>query len=314
MEPGDRVPGTPPGGGGWRRAAALLGVVFAASVLRPGVLVAVPLLALLGRHGLRTVRVAIAAAVATVIVASGARDGVWYAERAWAVLVGGAFLGLTMLVPAWAVSSRALGAVLGAVAVSAIVLAQRTDAWAALDTAISDNIRAGVATTLDAIGALGGGGPASPAITSALYEVADAQAAVFPALVCLGSMAALGVAWWASSRLVGEGDQGLGPLAHFRFNDHLVWLFVAGMLLLVVQWGEALARVGANAVVFMGALYALRGAAVFVFVSGGPSLLGYLAFVVGLVLAAPILIGMAMVVGIGDTWLDIRARIRASAA
>jgi hypothetical protein len=55
-------------------------------------------------------------------------------------------------------------------------------------------------------------------------------------------------------------------------------------------------------------LYALRGAAVFLFVSGGLSLFGYFAFVVGLVLAAPVLIGVAMLIGIGDTWLDIRSR------
>jgi len=78
---------------GWPRAAGLLGVVFATSVLRPSVLVAVPLLMLLARNGLRSVRVAIAAAVAAVVMTTGARDGVWFAERAWAVLVGGAFVG-----------------------------------------------------------------------------------------------------------------------------------------------------------------------------------------------------------------------------
>jgi hypothetical protein len=269
---------------------------------------------LLAWSGLRSVRVAFVAGVATVIVASGARDGVWFAERAWAVLVGGAFLGLTMLAPGWAVSSRALGAVLGAVIVSAGVLAFRADAWAALDTAIADSVRAGIDTTVLAMSSLRGGEALSPALTTALYDMADAQAAVSPALIGLGSLAALGVAWWARTRLVDEGDQGLGPLRSFRFNDQLVWVFVAGLLLLVVQWGDSLARVGSNAVVFMAALYALRGAAVFVFVSGGLSLFGYVTFVVGLVLAAPILLGMAMVIGIGDTWLDIRSRIRATAA
>jgi hypothetical protein len=127
-------------------------------------------------------------------------------------------------------------------------------------------------------------------------------------------MASLAVAWWARTRLLGEGDQGLGPLRHFRFNDHLVWLLVAGLLLLVVQWGDALVRLGSNTVVFMGALYALRGAAVFMFVSGGLSLIGYATFFVGLVLAAPVVLGVAMVIGIGDTWLDIRARAREGAA
>jgi hypothetical protein len=299
---------------GWPRAAGLLGIVFATSVLRPGVLVAVPLVLLLVKSGLRSFRVALGAAAGAAIIASGSRDGIWYAERAWALLVGGGFLALTMLAPAWAFSSRALGAVMAAVVVAAVVLASRADAWVAIDTALSESARAGIDTTLLALTALGDGGEPSPELASTLQRVADAQAAVAPAFVCLGSMAALGVAWWARTRLVGEGDQGLAPLGSFRFNDHLVWLFVAGLMLVVLQWGDALVRLGSNAVVFMGALYALRGAAVFMFVSGGLSLFGYVAFVVGMVLAAPVLVGMAMLVGIGDTWLDIRSRVRAGAA
>jgi hypothetical protein len=302
----------PSGGGqpprGWPRAAGLFGVVLATSVIRPGVLIAVPLLMFLAVAGLRGVRVVAAAALAVLVVTAGSRDGVWFAERAWSILVGGGFLGLTMLVPAWGLSSRALGAVLGAVAVVAGVLALRADAWVALDVAIGDSVRSSFDTTVYVMSTLSGEDGLSPAFESWLYDVAEAQAAVYPALVCLGSMAALGVAWWARTRLVGEGDQGLGRLRNFRFNDHLVWLLVAGLLLVVVQWGEALVRLGSNAIVFMGALYALRGAAVFMFVSGGLSLFGYLTFIVGLVLAAPVLVGVAVLIGIGDTWLDIRSR------
>jgi hypothetical protein len=293
---------------GWPRAAGLFAVVLATSVVRPGVLIAVPLLMLLAVGGLRSAGVVVAAGLATLIIASGSRDGIWFAERAWSVMVGGGFVALTMLAPSWALSSRALAAVMGAVGVASVILALRTDAWVAIDVALADTVREGFATTIYVMSTVGGEEGLSPALESWLLEVAEAQAAVYPALVCLGSMAALVVAWWARTRLRGEGDQGVGPLRHFRFNDHLVWLLVAGLLLLVVQWGEALVRLGSNAVVFMGALYALRGAAVFVFVSGGLSLFGYLTFFVGLVLAAPVLFGVAMLIGIGDTWLDIRSR------
>ena len=121
-------------------------------------------------------------------------------------------------------------------------------------------------------------------------------------------MAALGVAWWARSRLTRDEGAALGPLRDFRFNDHLVWLLVAGLVLILAQWGDALGRVGSNAVVFMGVLYALRGAAVFVFVSGGLSLFGYVTFLLGIVLAAPVVVAVAVLIGIGDTWLDLRAR------
>ncbi|HSH76828.1 MAG TPA: DUF2232 domain-containing protein, partial [Longimicrobiales bacterium] len=252
----------------------LLGVLLTTSILPSGVLIAVPLLLLLVREGLRSTRVVAAAAVAALIAGSGTHDGLWFAERAWSVLIGGGFLGLTMALPSWGLSQRALGAVLGAGAIATGMLALQADAWLALDVAVSDRVRAGVDSTIHAMSTLGGREPLSPALVTALQEVADAQAAVFPALTGLASMAALGLAWWARTRLVGEGDPGLGPLKNFRFNDHLVWVLVAGLLLLVLQWGDALVRVGSNTVVFMGALYTLRGAAVFMFVSGGLSLLG----------------------------------------
>jgi hypothetical protein len=292
---------------GWPRAAGLFGVVMATGILRPGVLVAVPLLMFLALDGLRSMRVAVAATLAVLIVVSGSRDGIWFAERAWSVLIGGGFLALTMLVPSWTFSSRALGAVLCSVAVAAALVVLRSEAWTALDMALSDAVRAGFDSTLYVLSTLGSDG-LPPDLEAGIVQVAEAQVSVYPALMCLGSMAALGVAWWMRTRLVGEGDQAIGPLRSFRFNDHLVWLLVAGLLLLVVQWGEALGRLGSNTVVFMGALYALRGAAVFLFVSGGLSLFGYLMFFVGLLLAAPVVVGVALLIGIGDTWLDIRSR------
>jgi len=108
--------------------------------------------------------------------------------------------------------------------------------------------RAGFDGAIYLFSTMGGEEGLTPAFETWLYEVADAQAAVYPAMACLGSMAALGVAWWARTRIVGEGDQGVGPLRQFRFNDHLVWLLVAGLLLVVAQWGEALARVPVHVV------------------------------------------------------------------
>jgi hypothetical protein len=145
-----------------------------------------------------------------------------------------------------------------------------------------------------------------------MYEMAETQASVFPAMLALASMAALGVAWWVYVRADGCGDQGLGPVRDFRFNDHLVWAMVGGLLLVVFRWGDALSRLGANLVVFMAALYGLRGAGVVVFVSGGISLVGYVALGFGLLAAPPVVVGVAVLVGIGDTWLDLRGRAAAA--
>jgi hypothetical protein len=91
----------------------------------------------------------------------------------------------------------------------------------------------------------------------------------------------------------------------------MVWLFIGGIVLLVGRVEDVLARVGSNAVVFMGALYALRGAAVVVFVSGGLSFASYLLLALALLVMPPVILGAVMVVGLGDTWLGFRARLGA---
>jgi hypothetical protein len=301
------------GGRGWPRAAGLFGVTMAASVVQPSVLVAVPFLILAAVRGLRGLGLFVAAVLAMMLAVSGPRDGFWYMERAWGVVVGGAFVAVTMAAPAWHLSTRLLAAVGGAFAVCAVLVAGRGGAWATVDFAISNAVEGGVLTTLQAVELLRGGEALSPALTAAIHQTARAQADVFPALLAIASMSGLAVAWWLYVRLRGEGDQAIGPVKHFRFNDHLVWVLIAGLLLLVTRWGDAVARVGSNAVVFMGALYALRGSAVFMFISGGLSLIGYVMLAVALVLAAPVVLGVAMVVGVGDTWFDVRARLRETA-
>ena len=172
----------------------------------------------------------------------------------------------------------------------------------------------GIGTALEALRFMRGGEALPPSLVTAVQETVRTQSAVFPALLGVSSMAALGVAWWVYVRLSSGSDQGVGPLREFRFNDHLVWVFIAGLVLLVAQWQDVLSRVGANTVVFMGALYAVRGAAVILFLSGGLSLFGYVMLAFGLVFLPPLVLTGAMVIGIGDTWLDVRRRAGPTAA
>lgn len=299
---------------GWPRAAGLFGVVLAMSVVRPGVLIAVPVLAMLALRRRATFPVALLSVLALFTALAGVRDGLWYAERAWAVSVAGWFAATSMALPGWRLSSRSLVAVLGSLAVAGAVLTASADGWATVDWTITDGMYRSVATTVDALTLLRQGRPLAPAVVSGLYEVVTAQAAVFPAMLALASMAAVGVGWWVVARVSGEGDQALAPVAGFRFNDHLVWVMIGGLLLVVTRWGGAVTRVGANLVVFMSALYALRGAGVVMFVTGGLSLVGYLLFAAGLALAAPVVVGVGILIGIGDTWLDLRGRAGEPAA
>ena len=142
-------------------------------------------------------------------------------------------------------------------------------------------------------------------------DTALLQGRIFPGVLGLVSMAALGWAWWLHAKVNRGRTDGLAPLSEFRFNDLLVWVMVAGVGTLLLG-GEAWARVGANTVVFMGGLYALRGMAVVLFVSGGFTVVGTVLAAAATLLLAPVVMVGAMLVGLGDTWLDLRTRARSA--
>lgn len=302
-----------PPGRGWPRAATLLGVTLAVSVVQPSLLIAFPFLALAVVLGAGRPSILFAAALALLVALGGPREGLWYMERGWAVLVAGWFAALSSHRPAAGLTSRALGAVAGSAMAAAVLFVLMEGAWQTVDWAFTERMQSSVSTAMQMLSVLRDGEPLSPALVATVYQAVEAQAAVFPAMLGIASMAGMGVAWWVYVRLSSGSDQGIGRLKDFRFNDHLVWVFIGGLTLLVVRWGGAEARIGANAVVFMGLLYALRGAAVVMFVSSGLSVFGYALVAFGLVFFPPVVLGAAMIVGIGDTWLDLRSRYQALA-
>jgi hypothetical protein len=147
---------------------------------------------------------------------------------------------------------------------------------------------------------------------AATQRIARLQSMLFPAVLALQSLAALGLASWWVARLRPSGGErfALRPLREFRFNDQLVWLLIGGLLLVVLPLGDAAVRVGLNALVFMGGLYALRGVAVFLFLAGrAPTLLSVLFGAFVALFLYPLVLIAALLVGLGDTWLDVRGRV-----
>jgi hypothetical protein len=102
----------------------------------------------------------------------------------------------------------------------------------------------------------------------------------------------------------------LSALREFRFRDELVWLVVAAVLLVVLPLGQIASRAGTNLATFMGALYALRGLAIIVALVGVPSPLGVLFGLMALAFLFPIMIASTVVLGLTDTWVDLRSRAR----
>lgn len=142
-----------------------------------------------------------------------------------------------------------------------------------------------------------------------LRAVPEHAANLLPALLALQSLAALAIAWALYHRLspVRVGPA-LGPLKEFRFNDQLVWgLAVGATLFLLPSFVEGKVA-GLNLLLFFGALYLTRGLGVMAWMSRGRVLL--VVVVLMAVLAPPILGALAIGLGLGDTWLDWRRRVR----
>lgn len=131
-----------------------------------------------------------------------------------------------------------------------------------------------------------------------------------PAMLALESLAVLALAWALYHRF---GRVRLGPpladLRDLRFHDALVWGLIAGLLVLVVPMPDAVAAFGVNCLVFFGALYVLRGLGVFVWFLRPGRWMAVLWAIV-LVMFWSVIAAVALVIGVGDTWLDWRNRPR----
>jgi hypothetical protein len=141
---------------------------------------------------------------------------------------------------------------------------------------------------------------------SMMRQMPDFSTPMLPALLALESLAALGLGWAVYQRLApGRIGPPLGPLSEFRFNDQLVWgLAVGATLCLLPAFAEA-KNAGYNLLLFFGALYLIRGIGVLVWMSRGRFI--YI-FILGLIPQVFLIVTLAL--GLGDTWLDIRRRVK----
>lgn len=261
---------------------------------------------LLPRNG-ATILAFAAAALLLTFTFSPPSGGLWYVQRGWALVLGGWFVALTLRWPGASFTTRALGAVFGAVAAVGLFLVRTPEALASVDSLVRVRINQ-AALAFDAAAESSTDPEVTSAMTAAVESATQFSQHVYPGMVLVMSLCALGVAWWLYVRVAQGSDRGLGPLRDFRFNDQLIWVAIIGVALLL--WGapEFGNRIGANTAVFMAALYAVRGAAVVVFVMGGVSLTGGILLTVAMLLVPPFVLSLAIFIGLGDTWLHVRER------
>jgi len=276
--------------------------VITFAVIHPLQLVAVPLALLLIALPPRAPSLVVVAVGLVVLAFLGPRGPLWYVEHGWTLLLGGWFVLAVLARPTASFVQRAVAAV-GATAVSAGAIIVLSGGWRELDWTIASHYR-------DVAEGLGRLWPGEGAGAETLVErAAELPALLFPALLGVSSTAALGVAWWVFRRVSPEARP-LGRLPDFRFPDAWVWVLIGGLVLLLAPFGDGGSRLGSNLVFFMGTLYALRGLAVLVALIAatvGSQVVPLLVLgLIGLILY-PIVIAGTLLLGVTDTWLDLRS-------
>jgi hypothetical protein len=286
------------------------------SVVQPALLIFVPLaLLLLALPPRPPLLVAFAFLIVWLTFGQGLSDDtLWYFERGWALMLGAWFVVMVAVMPSRGFLGRGLAALCATTVSAGILIALNRDSWARLDHAVGEQLRGGAASAVSVWTRAVGLERVSEELTRTVYAAAELQVKLYPAMLGLASLAALGVAWWAFGRLAQREPRPLAPLREFRFRDELVWLLIVGVTLLALPLGALAGRVGENLLTFMAVLYALRGAAVLLVIGGAP---GPLALVLGALLIVfmyPFVMAAAFIVGLSDTWLDIRSRRRTPSA
>jgi hypothetical protein len=239
-------------------------------------------------------------------------DILWWIGRGWALILAAWFLGAVVVRPGPGFINRGLIAVLGAFASAGLVLVGNSAGWQQTDAAVAQKFQEQAAVMIEQFGSRLASQDWGTNAIDALREAAVTQARVFPALLALASLCSLTVVWWLWRRISLREVRPLGRLREFRFRDELALPFlIAGVLLLLpLPLGDGVKRVAINVFAFIAPLYVLRGFGVLMWLAraqaGLTDVLGY----VVLLLFFPISIPAALVVGVGDTWFDLRASAR----
>ena len=217
-----------------------------------------------------------------------------------------------LLVGAGTMTSRALQAVGVMTAGTSALCALLDIRWRDVELAA---LRQGWAAYNQFLERTGNQGAAmDPARTQGLEAIADSlrpMATIFPGLMALLAFAGLLLAArWARRISPQPAIPALGPFRDFRFTDQLVWLVVAGLAGVLFPVPLEVHDPAASMLFFGCGLYALRGGAVVATGLARAPRVVIAALVVGALFLLPFVLGGCTLLGLADTWLDFRRRMK----
>jgi len=293
---------------------ALLAAALLVSPISPLLLVLVPLalmLVALRPDDLLAILTGLALLALAFLSGGPTRGTEWFAHRSWPLLLGSGFIVTTLVLRRATLFTRSLAAICAAGFAVAMVGLLRPTVVVGLDAWMTEQIGLAAVVLLQWTHTAAATPEVAESMGQAILRWAEIQQQIYPALLALASLPALAIGWYVLGRLTGRAEAP-APVREFRFSDHLVWVFAGGLALFVLGPGGALERAGANAAVFMTALYVVRGGAVMTWLVRAADASGWAWALLALtaILLYPVMLGAAFVFGIGDTWLDVRNRFR----
>lgn len=154
------------------------------------------------------------------------------------------------------------------------------------------------------------GGTQLAALGYQLARTVEQVSELFPAMIAMTAIAGGGLAWiWyhrLSTRPVGDPP---GLFRRFRFSDQMVWWLVATLATTLLPLPQGVHLTAKNLLVVTLGLYAARGVAVLrTLMLNAPPFLVVLLCLIALPLL-PLALTGCIVVGVADTWLDLRRRV-----
>lgn len=252
------------------------------------------------------------ALLALAFLSGGATRGTeWFAHRSWPLLLGSGFIVTTIVLRRSSLLARSLAAVCAAAFAVGLAALFRPSVVAGLDAWMGEQIQLAAVVLLQWSQSAAATPEVAESVGQAILRWAEIQKQIYPALLALASLPALAIGWYLLGRLTGRPEVP-APIRDFRFSDHLVWLLAVGLALFILAPDGPLERLGANAALFMAALYVVRGGAVVAWLirASGASGWSWVLLALAALLLYPVVMGGAFVFGIGDTWLDVRERFR----
>ncbi len=144
-----------------------------------------------------------------------------------------------------------------------------------------------------------------------LSAYVHAMSGLYPGILVVGALVGGWIAWLWYHRIA-QRPMGVPspPVSRLRFNDQLVWGLIGGLGLTLFTLPEPIGVIGSNVLFVLGALYWARGLAITRYALAMFPAPPLFKIALTALLVLPLAFGGWLVMGVADTWLDIRRRLQ----